>query len=166
MVWKRIVVFCLVLAVLSPLAISASAYSVYNEGNISTTYLAYFEDISSKIGVHEDYVFFRSGQNEYTMAVGDFDLVNGYFISPSVKIYQIYSTSTSGYNSYYSFSSRNETGFSLQVASGLVYSNLGNYPDLIERSNYNETAILFVMCISLFMSIASAVFCFGKRSYR
>lgn len=57
MVWKRIVVFCLVLAVLSPLAISASAYSVYNEGNISTTYLAYFEDIISKIDVDDDYVF-------------------------------------------------------------------------------------------------------------
>lgn len=100
------------------------------------------------------------------MAVGDFDLVNGYFICPSVKIYQIYSTSTSGYNTYYSFSSRDENGFTLQVGSALVYSNLGNYPDLIERSDYVETSILFVMCISLFMSIASAILCFGKRSYR
>ncbi len=165
MVWKRLILFVLMLAVLSALPISASAYSVYQEGNISTTYLTYFKDMSTVIGINDDYVFFRSGQNEYTLAVGELELASGYIRGSNIDIYQIYSVTASGYNTVYAYGSTTQSSFVLQVASSLIYSNLGNYPQLIERSVYNETAILLVMCISFFGSIASAIFSYGKRRY-
>lgn len=162
---RKGLIFVMILALISALPICARAYSVYTEGNISTTYLSYFEDLTSKIGLNDDYVFFRSGQNEYTMAVGDLDLVNGTFVGSSVKIYQIYSTSISGYNTIYSFSNRTENGFVLQVASSLVYSNLGSYPDLIQRNDYNEKVILLFMSISLVSGCITSIFAFGRRKY-
>ena len=48
MVRKTLIFVLALLALLSAMPISASAYQVYNQGNISTTYITYFEDIVYK----------------------------------------------------------------------------------------------------------------------
>lgn len=167
MVWKRLIIIVAVLAILSSMTINASAADVYTEGNISTTYVTYFQDILGKVSPLKDYVFFRSGQYEYTMVVGDLELSSGVFISSQpCEVYTIYSTTSSGYNQTYSFGSTIENTYSLRVADSLVYSNLGDYPDLIERGDYLETAVLLLILVALCMSLVARIFNFCLRIRR
>lgn len=167
MVWKRLICFVSALAVILALPITASAATVYTEGNISTTYVTYFQDILSKVSPLDDYVFFRSGQSEYTMVTGDLSYNNGIISTqePCV-VYQIYTTTTSGYNSIYHFTSTTAEEYSLSVGTSLVYSNLGDFPDLNERGDYLETAILILMLVIIFMSLLSRIFAFCLRNAR
>lgn len=166
MVWKRLISVLLALAVISAVPITASAASVYQEGNISTTYVTYFEDILGKLSPFDDYVFFRSGQYEYTMCVGDLTYSNGWITSNTeCDIYQIYST-TSGYNNVYQMRFSNSIGYALEAGDSLVYSNLGGYPDLTERSDYIETAVLLLVLVAVFMSLIARIFSFNLRTSR
>lgn len=166
MVWKRLISILLALAVISAVPITASAAEVYTEGNISTTYVTYFQDILGKVSPLYDYVFFRAGANEYTMVVGDLDCVNGYFISPgNCSIYTIYTTSVN-YNSTYHFSKSTANSYTLNVNSSLVYSNLGDYPDLNERGDYLETALLLLVLVIIVMYLVSRIFSFCLRTRR
>lgn len=165
MVWKRLACLALALAVLLPMAITASAADVYTEGNISTTYVTYFRDILGKLPPSDDYVFFRSGQSEYTMVVGDLFYQNNIISAYTpCRVYQIYTSSSSGYQSTYHFAANNYAEYTVNIGSGLVYSNLGDFPDLNERSDYLETAILVLMLIFIFMHLISRIFNFTLRS--
>lgn len=164
MVWKRLIVILAALAILSAVPITASAAEVYTEGNISTTYVTYFQDILSKVSPLDDYVFFRSGQNEYTMVVGNLVFENGTIsTNERCRVYQIYTTSQS-YQSYYHFVSNNYAEYSVSVGSALIYSNLGDFPDLNERGDYLETAILVIMLVIVCMYLLARIFSFCLRS--
>jgi hypothetical protein len=166
MVRKRLIAILLALAVISAVPITASAAEVYTEGNISTTYVTYFEDILGKLSPLDDYVFFRSAQNEYTMLVGKLVYENGTIYSNErCKVYQIYTTSSS-YQSNYHFTSNYYAEYSVTVRDSLVYSNLGDFPDLNERGDYLETALLLLVLVIIVMSLVARIFSFCIRTRR
>lgn len=166
MVRKGLIVIVCVLAVIMALPFTASADEAYTEGNISTTYVTYFRDILSKVSPNKDYVMFRASQTEYKMCVGNLEVNNGtiYTYEPC-RVYSIYTT-TSGYQSVYHFVANNYAEFSVNTNNTLVYSNLGDYPDLIERGDYLETALLIIVCVIVFSSLLSRFFSFNLRYKR
>ena len=154
-----VLLFCLLLA----MPAQANAASVY-DGSISTTYITIFRDIASKIPITDDYVFFRSGQYDYMMVVGQFD-DTGTTISTTgqVTVYTI-STNSGSYNNAYEYSVSTESGFSLSPGSALIYSNLRNYPDLIERNDYFEFTALSLMFVGLLCYLLRSFFGFSLRN--
>lgn len=120
---------------------SASAYSVYDQGNVSTTYVQYYEDIVDKLTPNQSYVMWRNGQNEYCLYYSETLKYNTIFSDNNngtlVRLY------TSGnYNSTYNFDSGVISGFELNPNSVMVYSNLGYYPSLNESSEVYLYALL------------------------
>lgn len=157
---RKIIVFLLALAALAAVPLSASAAEVY-DGTMSTTYITIFRDIVGNIGLEEDYVFYRSGQYEYTMIAGELTYEGGTFAADEATSY-ILTTNTS-YNSNYHYSVGSVSSWSLTPGNALVYSSLGTYPDLIERSDQYALATFFAVCVALCMSLIRPIFNFTQR---
>lgn len=150
----------ILLLLISILALSKKVFadSVYSEGNLSNTYVTYFSDVLNGLSPNVDYVIYRSGQYDYSMAVGKFEFDNNIFSSvDTVTIYKI-STNNSSFNSYYQYSVTDRNNFSLSCNNSLVYSNLGNYPDVIERGSYFEEVIVLLLSIILLFTIVWKIF--------
>lgn len=149
-----------VLCCLAAMPLAASAATVY-DGTISTTYITIFRDIASKFPVDTDYVFFRSGQYEYILVAGDLIWDGSMFTGENVTQYIL--TTNSSYNSSYEYGTASLDTFSLATGSSLVYSNLGNFPDLYERSDYLETAGVFALAVFSASNLLRPVFIFCLR---
>ena len=149
-----------VLCCLAALPLAASAASVY-DGNISTTYITIFRDVAAKFPIGTDYVFFRSGQYEYLLVAGDLTWTGSMFTGSDLTQYIL--KTNSNYNSTYEFGTVVLDDFSLAIGSALVYSNLGDFPDLYERQDYNGTAALFALAICCASSLIRPVFDFVLR---
>ena len=78
-------------------------------------------------------------------------------------VYTITQGSGAGASNTYTFSTSTSNGYSLNVNNALVYSNLGEFPDLIERGDYLETALLLLVLVIVFMSLGSRIFGFSLR---
>lgn len=122
----------------------ANAYSVY-DGNMSNTYVTYFKDIVSGIGFNDHYVAFRSGQYEYTMVCGDLTYDGNQFILNSPG--QVYTfTTDSSYGSYYRYNVSSIENFSLVTNDSIIYSDIGQYPQLVSRGEKYEMLSAVLMC--------------------
>lgn len=148
---RKIVCITAILCCCLSLTSNAFAYTSYNQGNISTTYVQYFDDIIDGLPVNHSYVAARTGQYEYILHSSDnLKYSNGQFTSNDGITYKF---STNGsYNSTYDYSVNIEHGFSLNTNSQMVYSSIGDFPRLDERGSLFEFAIIFtavVCCICL-----------------
>ena len=151
MVWKvkRIIITSVVICAIlgASLPTFAATHSIY-DGTISSTYITYFKDTISGIGFNDDYVAFRSGQNEYILIVGELNYTNGLISSVGqVKQYRYYSEGTN-YSSQSRYDVKELNSFSLQLDNYIIYSNLGDYPQLVERGEQYE--MLSVLLLSVF----------------
>lgn len=136
----------------------ASEYSVY-DGTMSSTYTEYFRGIISGIGFNEDYVAFRAGQYEYILFVGDLNYENGRFTGRG-RTYHI-QTGTGTYNGNITYTTQDEEAFGLEADTAIVYSSLGEYPELITRGEKYEILQTYTLCaIGLFVLFVRI---FGKR---
>lgn len=150
MVRKIKVLLCLlVLSCALCTTAQAATHSIYENGNLGNTYVTYFRDILSGSKFNDDYIAFRSGQYSYTMVVGDLDL-NGKAVSlnGNGKIYT-FSTDNSNYNTQYKYDVAETTNFSVNLTDEIIYTNLGDYPQLVERGAKYEMLSVFLMCIAL-----------------
>lgn len=131
--FRKISMLVCVLALIFALGVTAQAatHSVY-DGSISSTYTTYFKDILSGVSFNDNYVAFRSGQYEYTMVVGDLSFNGSTFTLEGQGKEYVFS-SGEGYNSYYQYYVSNISNFSLNVNNSIIYSDLGDYPQLMER---------------------------------
>lgn len=164
MVWKRLIAaICLCLAIAIAMPGKTFAYSVYTEGNMSTTYITYFKDIVAGIKPNDKYIAYRSGQYSYTLAVGDLSIENDNVTSTGTTTLYVYETSSSGYNSIYTYNVSEVTDFSLSVADTIVYSNLGGFPLLEERGVTYEYATLYITCIIGICLFIHSIFSFTYR---
>lgn len=122
----------------------ASAYSIY-DGTMSNTYVTYFRDIASGFGFNEHYVAFRAGQYDYVMVSGDLSYDgNKFTLSGEGKVYTF---STNGnYNANYTYEVDTITNFELVKTDDFVYSDLGDFPQLVARGEKYE--ILQTLLIS------------------
>lgn len=166
MVWKRAVVsfcICAVIAAL-PLTAHAETYSVYTEGTISSTYIDIFEGLANQIGVKDDYVFFRSGQNGYVCCIGDLSFAGGVFSCEEGTLYELSPSSGSSYNATYKYTVKDVSDLTVNTSNGLVFSNLGGYPDFVERgSNYEVLTLLFLF-VAFFCYLLRSIFAYCTRS--
>ena len=159
MVWqviKRYIVVLLVLIV--AFSTTAQAYSVY-DGTPSSTYITYFKDIVSGAPFDANYVAFRSDQNEYIMLLGDLEIKGSTIsVNGTAKEYKYYTTNTSQYNSTYRYSVTEVSSGSVNVGDYIIYSDLGDYPELVERGDKYEILTLFVLCIMCLCTVISRIF--------
>ena len=136
----------------------AATHSVYDNGSMSNTYVTYFKDIVSGIGFNENYVAFRSGQYSYVMVVGQLDLDgNTVKLIDHGKIYE-FSTDGTGYNSYYKYYVNDITNFSVDLSNDIIYTDLGDYPELIERGDKYEILSVLLLCIICLSCVVGRVF--------
>lgn len=128
-------------------AVSFTAY----DGTMSNTYVQYFKDIISGIGFNENYVAFRSGQYEYTMVTGDIEYnadSNSFSLSGDGTQYQF--VSSSNYGNDYSYEVSTITDFTLNPSNEIVYSDVGVFPQLVERgAKYEMLTTLLIIILLL-----------------
>lgn len=170
MVWQRLSKFvivsllvCFVMAM--PLQAQASTYSPYNDGNIGTTQLQYFRDIVSGLSINDSYVACRTGRYEYQLFAGDIKYSNNKFVGASsgsiITVYTI-DTDTNSFGSY-SYTVTTDNNFSLNANNYLVYSNLGNYPSLEERSVIYDFSSLVILAVIALCALLRPLFSFIYR---
>lgn len=166
MVRRAIRVLCAVCALAAMLALpaAASAYTVYQEGNISSTYTTIFRDLMPQRKIQEDYVFFRSGQYEYVMLVGELEYQDGLFFGDTAREYKI--ITNNGYNNGYEYTVQEVTDVALAPGTSLIYSNLGHYPELQEQRDYFLFAQVFLMVVYLCLILLAPVMRFPLRDRR
>ena len=155
MVRKVICAIGLLVAICGAMATQAMAYSVY-DGTPSATYITYFRDMLAKFSVTQDYVVFRSSQYEYMMVLGDLHISDNRIQSPAAVDICAISTNN-GYNASYSISFRTEPQFELELGDEIVYSNLGSYPSLEERSDVVDFATLFLAACAAFCCLLRGI---------
>lgn len=163
---RLIMILSLAAALVLAVPSSAFAHDIYTDGNISSTYTTIFQDLN--LSPFDDYVYFRSGQYEYTLIVGDIELNGSRFSSSEIVTnYTINTQSGTGYgNNIYKYTVTEENGFDLNASNYLVYSNLGSYPQLTERGESYELLTAFLLCLALGLYVLRSVFWFCLRAKR
>lgn len=149
-----------------PLQAQASTYSPYHDGNIGTTQLQYFRDIVSNIGINDSYIASRTDRYTYQLFVGDIKYSNGQFMGSNqgsvITVYTI-NTDTNSYGTY-TYNVSTDNNFTFNASNYLVYSNLGNYPSLEERSVLYELSSLFILAVIGLCALLRPLFSYVYRS--
>ena len=97
-----------------------SSYSGVYDGSISTSVLPYFRGMTEKLSPSSHYVLFRQSQYIYLLVYGENLVCNGNRFTGTDMMYITYDTRD------YVLSSGTEGGFSLNVGSYIVYSDIGD----------------------------------------
>lgn len=144
----------------APVRASSSYSSIYGSVATNSSYLNGAASVLPKLSWLDDYVFFRAGQYEYVLAVGDLDYSGGSFSGSGLTFYSF--VPASGYNTDLSFST--STGsLQLSVGSYLVYSNLGDFP-VLDSAWDASVLILFLGWVALICSCLRFVWSWLLRS--
>lgn len=155
---RKVIFFVCALALVFALCVTAQAatHTIY-DGNMSSTYVTYFRDIVSGIGFTDNYIAFRSGQYEYTMVVGklEYDGVT-FSLTGSGKEYTI--VYNSQYSSTYQYRCTDISNFSVDVGNRILYSDVGNYPQLVERGAKYEMFTAVLVCTALLCIVINRIF--------
>lgn len=126
------------------IAETLSDYNAADGYNLGTTYQSIFAGVAYKVPFGQHYVYWRDGQYSYKFAYGDITLEGTDFIGNGDVTICSYDASTSGYNSDYRWTTGYDGNFSLSSSDSLVYSDLGDYPDIFNRRGlFNETALTY-----------------------
>lgn len=136
---------------------SATAYEPYY-GNMNTTYVTYFRDILAGRSIQEHYVAFRSGQYEYIMVTGKLAFDGTTFTLGEVGTMFTISAADSGYSSVYTYQTSEVTDFTLTPSDMMVYSDLGSYPQLEERTQRYEILTAVMLGILMLGSVIGRFF--------
>lgn len=124
-----LVFFLLVFLVSSVQAVVVPSQTIYQQGSISSSYTSIFAGMSLQVGL-KDYVFYRSGQYQYTLVVGFFDYRVSRIDSVGSVTYYVLDVG-SGYNSNYSWGTGDLDSFSLSISNDdFLYSSVGGFPQL------------------------------------
>lgn len=125
----------------------AASYTPY-DGNPSNTYIQYFKDIVAGISLKDNYVAFRAGQNEYIMCVGDLEHDGERIVLQGTGV--LYRIATDGnYNANYTYEVQDTTDFSLNINNRIIYTDVGGYPQLMDRGAIYETYAVILIAIAL-----------------
>lgn len=126
------------------IAETLSDYNAADGYNLGTTYQSIFAGVAYKVPFGQHYVYWRDGQYSYKFAYGDISLEGTDFVGTGDITVCSYDSSSTGYNSMYTWSTGTDSDFSLSASDALVYSDLGSYPDVFNRRGlFNETAIMY-----------------------
>lgn len=137
-------------------------YTVY-DGSFSNSYVTYFRDILSNVSILDNYVCFRSGQYQYVMIVGDIQYQDNHFLIPDVATVYTFDTS-SVFNSNTTYSvSEIKASRVFNNNNFIVYSNMGDYPQLESRGDRFETLQTLIIVIACLCVVLRSIFYYRKR---
>lgn len=151
----------LIVALATP--VQGATHEIYEEGTLSSTYTTYFRDIVSGIGFSDNYVAFRSGHYEYTLIVGDLSYENGVISSNGVCTEYTYRATGTNYNNQYKYYVSEINSFSLNTDNNIIYSDVGQYPQLVERGAKYEILSAVLLVIMLVSIVVNRIFYSRKR---
>lgn len=161
MVWKRIICFALVCFVSLGFALDTQAYSIYPDGTISSTIVNYFDGVLNNYPF-KDYIIWRDSQYVYYLAVGNIDYDNFVYSSTDCDIYSI--NTYQQYNYTYVLNHSHITNFSLNNSNRyIVYSSLGDMPNIQERGSIFEYQTIFLLFIFGLYFLVWSVLKYGSR---
>lgn len=151
---RKVSVFLAAIVLATALCGQAFAAEIY-DGNISTSMVTYFRDIVSGTGFNDNYVLWREGQYVYSMAVGDISYSSGTFtLDGEAQLYTIVTGTTGAYH----YQVEDLTDFTLSVNSQMVYSNLGDFPQLVSRGENYETLTTLLLAIAMLCVVIRGIF--------
>lgn len=117
------------------------------DGTISATYVDLGRDCLWGLHWFDNYVFWRSGQYQYTFAYGDISFSDGRFSSSSCSILTI--NAPTSYSGALTVESSSDS-LSLNTNGRLVYSDLGDFPSLDSRKYiYDEVMYLAIVALGV-----------------
>lgn len=158
---RRALILCLCVCLLTAAAMQAHAEEVYPYGMLNSSYVPYFRDLVSKLSIDEDYVLYRSGAYEYKLVSGELEYDGGFFYGTDVKSFTLSLPNENSSDAIW-ISETIET-WDLITSGRLVYSNMGDYPELVERSDQYAFAILFICFVGLCAYPLHCIFAFCLR---
>lgn len=113
---------------------------------VGTSNVSIFAGIVGKLPLDHHYVYYRDGQYDYVLVHSDSLEFDGGTFSADDATTVTYTTSN-GYQSQATFTIGTETDFRLDPEDYLVWSDLGEYPDLIDRGEVQYEALgCFILC--------------------
>ncbi len=118
-------------------------YPIYEDGYPAEQYVEWASRYLNKIVPGQKYVFARTGQYQYIMAVGDFS--DSFVGSATVYVLNL---ARSGYD--YSYLVVDDSSFSLNVGNSLVYSSVDGWPSL---PGYDRTSDLLLLSALVILSL-------------
>ena len=136
----------------------AYTHTVYDSGAISSTYLTYYRDILSGVSFNDNYVAFRDGQNSYIMVVGELECNNDVISLKDSGTAYIFRQEGTNYNNQYRYYVEDIKSFSVDTNNYIVYSDVGDYPQLMERGAKYEVLTTVIICITCLCVVISRIF--------
>lgn len=120
-------------------------------GTISSTVLDLFDRLACRVGVGDDYVFFRGSQYSYYLYAGsDLSFTGSGFTGDGLVCWQL--VTNNNYNGGYDLYYTDNVGLNLSVSGDdLVYSSLAFYPVLDSSLYVSVNSLLFcaiLVCVS------------------
>lgn len=146
--------------VVAPEALASIPSSVYGSVTPSTSYANFAASLLPKLGFSDDYVFFRSGENEFIFVHGAMSLSGTTFSGDSVDYERFY---YGGSSRGYLFDSGTGS-LSLDTVGYVVLSNLGDYPTLTGADASMTHVLVFVSTVALCLFVISRLLSFTLRT--
>ena len=129
------------------LPIGAMGAEISDEYGVSTSNTAIFAGVVEKLPFGTHYVYWRESQYVYALAHSETMAFDGAsFSGEDVTVVRY--DSSGGYQSPPTIYFDEEGSFELYPAEYLVYSDLGDYPDLIERGGVTYEALACIILCS------------------
>lgn len=148
------------------IAIPLQASTPY-QGTISDSYKFIFEDVVSDLSIFDNYVFWRSGQYQYSLLSGDLLVENGVFTVSGGDLYVVdlvqYNSGGWDTGSYNVYTHTSGIDYTFDSLGYLVYSDLDGYPKLEGREVNYAFIVAFVLCVFGFASLVWSLFSFCIR---
>ena len=131
--------------------VAVPAANISSSYGVGTSNITIFGPVASKLPYGTHYVYWREDQYTYCFAYSStISFENGRFSGQDVTVitYETYNS----YNSQATFTTAQESSFSLSPGNYLVWSDLGNYPTLYERGgeDYAKTACIILASFGLY----------------
>lgn len=126
---------------------AAAVGGVSDEYGVGTSYNVYFAGLAGKLPAGTHYAYYRSGQYEYTFVYSEDLQVDGDTFTADSAVVAVLDTE-SGYQSPPTWSTYETTDIRFSANGNLIYSDLGDYPDLIERREVQYAELTVVILCS------------------
>lgn len=132
-----------------------SSHSITSNYGVGTTNTALFTGLVSKFDYGVHYVYWRDGQYSYRLAYSrDLVFEGSRFTAPSVQIVTYYTYTGSGQQATWSTAA--DSNFSLSTGNYLVWSDLGDYPQL--ETGKGERDYVHAACIGVAFFVLFSLF--------
>lgn len=113
---------------------------------VGTSNVSIFAGIVGKLPLDHHYVYYREGQYDYVLAHSDSLVYDSGMFSADDATLVTYTTNNS-YQSQPTFTVSQDANFQLDPEDYLVWSDLGEYPDLIDRGEVQYEALCcLILC--------------------